>query len=143
VQHVKYGTCVWAILSVCFVGCGGPFTGEVKGRVNFKGKPLPGGIVTFAHPDGRIGQGRIQEDGTYVVEHAPGGEVKVLVATVPPIPAVPSFMLPKEVRTTAKAETIYPAGKYVKIPARYGSQETAFDFTVKRGSQEFNLDLTE
>jgi hypothetical protein len=116
----------------------------VTGTVTHKGKPLPGGIVTFVHPDGRIGQAQINEDGSYHVPNAPGGKVRVTVKTVPPIPGFPSILAPKGMKFDSSSQAIYPAGKYVKIAAKYGDPETSgFELDVKRSNQPFNLDLGE
>src|SRR5579883_847848 len=119
----------WVILGIGMVlalmaGCG-PYTGTVTGKVMYKGNPLPGGIVTFIHPDGRIGQGQIQEDGSYTVAQAPGGEVKCTVATVKPIPGVPKSLASRLPGGGKPSEPIYPAGKYVPIPQKYGSAATS------------------
>ena len=80
----------------------------------------------------------IQEDGSYSIEHAPGGEVKVTVTTVPPIPGMPA--IPRF--NPVKSEPKYPAGKYVKIPQKYSdADQSGLKLTVKRGSQEFLIDL--
>ncbi len=130
-------------LAVIPLGCG-KYTGEVSGKVIFKGKPLPGGIVTFIHPDGRIGQAQIQEDGSYTVSDAPGGDVKVTVVTMKPLPGLPPMFAPKGLGGAAKAETVYPAGKYVKIPEKWGDKEkSGLTLTVKRGNQPFDITLTE
>jgi hypothetical protein len=135
-------TGLWATLALSLAGCGGPYTGAVSGKVTYQGKPLPGGLVTFVHPDGRIGQGQIQEDGTYSVPKAPGGDVKVTVRTVPPIPAMPAAIrLPGGVGG-GKSETVYPAGKYTPIPKKYADVSTSgLSLTVRRGSQEFDINL--
>jgi hypothetical protein len=133
---------LWIALALSMTGCGGPYTGEVSGKVTYRGNPLPGGLVTFVHQDGRIGVGEIHEDGTYSVPEAPGGNVKVTVRTVPPIPAMPAAVkLPGGIGG-GKAETYYPAGKYVPIPKKYAEGETSgLALTVKRGSQPFDIDL--
>jgi hypothetical protein len=121
-------------------GCGGPYTGTVSGKVLYNGTPLPGGQVTFLHPDGRSGQAQIQEDGSYTVPVAPGGEVKCTVETLKPIPGLPA-------RTAAKigakpSEPVFPAGKYVPIPKKYARPETTdLGYTIHRGSQEINIEL--
>jgi hypothetical protein len=140
---------LWAIVSIGLVfalatGCGGPYTGTVTGKVTYKGTPLPGGIVTFIHPDGRIGQATIKEDGSYTVEQAPGGDVKCTVQTVKPIPAVPKSMASKLPGGGHAAEPVYPAGKYVRIPEKYSKPETSgLNLTVHRGSQNYDISLTD
>ena len=123
----------WVTITFSTSGCGGPFTGEVAGSVRYNGQPLPGGKVTLIHPDGRIGEGDINEDGTYSIPKAPGGDVNVTVYTMPPIGGIPGLSKP-----------VYPAGKYVPIPLKYRKPDTSeLKLEVKRGSQEFNIDLTD
>jgi hypothetical protein len=120
-------------MAFCSVGCGGPFTGEVAGKVMYKGEPLPGGIVTISHPDGRVAKCTIHEDGSYSIRDAPGGEVTITVQTVPRIPGVPGL-----------SEPVYPAGKYVKIPDKYAKpSQSGLHLQVRRGSQEFPIELTD
>jgi hypothetical protein len=129
------------VLALGPVGCGGPFTGEVSGTVKYKEKPLPGGIVTVLHPDGRTGQAQVQEDGTYSIPNAPGGSVKVTVNTMKPIPSLPGFV---HLPGAGKGEPIYPAGKYVPIPGKYATRDsTPLSLEVKRGSQTFDIELTD
>jgi hypothetical protein len=124
---------VGLMLTLAALGCGGPFTGEVTGTVQYNGQPLPGGKVTIIHPDGRIGEGDIKEDGTYSIPKAPGGDVKVTVQTIPPIAGIPGISKP-----------LYPAGKYVPIPLKYRKTETSeLKLEVKRGSQKFDIELTD
>ena len=131
---------LWMVVVVGPVGCGGPFTGEVSGTVKYNGNLLPGGIVTISHPDGRVATCTIREDGSYSIPNAPGGEVKVSVQTLTPLPAIPPFML----RGAPKSESVERAGKYVKIPERYSDPaKSGLNLTVKRGSQEFPIELTD
>jgi hypothetical protein len=132
------------VLALGPVGCGGPFTGEVSGTVKYKGEPLPGGIVTISHPDGRNAKGQIREDGTYSIKNAPGGEVKVTVHMEKPIQPLPSFIPLSKAggKDAAKAEAVYPSGKYVKIPEKYANPDASgLKLEVKRGSQEFPIEL--
>jgi hypothetical protein len=125
-------------------GCNGPYTGEVSGTVKYKDKPLPGGEVFVYHPDGRTAFARIQEDGTYLIPAAPGGDVKVTVTTKKPIPAVPDFLNPGARNSTRKSETVYPTGPYVPIPPKYGVLDTTpLKTTVNRGSQTYDIELVD
>ncbi len=136
-------TLLFPLICLAQFGCGGPFTGTVEGQVSYKGGALPGGIITFVHPDGRIGQTQIEPDGRYTVEDAPGGDVTVTVATKKPISGMGGMMMPKAMRSE-KGETQYPAGKYVKIPARWGDAATSgLSFTVKRGTQTYDITITD
>jgi|SRR5579883_2427189 len=128
------------VVFALLLGCGGPYTGSVTGKVLYKGKPLPGGIVTFIHPDGRSAHAQIQEDGSYKVANAPGGEVKCLVVTMKPLPGLPAKIAS---RMPAKpTDAVYPAGPYVPIPLKYSKPETTdLTYTINRGSQEIIIEL--
>jgi hypothetical protein len=123
--------------SLFSLGCG-PYSGSVSGKVNYKGKPLPGGLVTIVHPDGRTKQTKIQPDGTYSIPDAPGGDVKIAVKTVPPIPSLPGNPFDKG----QKVEAAKPAGDYVPIPGKYANQESSGLATkISRGSNTFDIEL--
>lgn len=124
-------------------GCGGPFTAAVSGRVTYKGNPLPGGTVTFIHPDGRTGYATIQEDGSYNIPAAPGGDVKCIVTTQKPIPALPKGVAAKLPGGGSKgSDPVYPTGKYVPIPAKYGDPQTSgLAYTIHRGSNTIDITL--
>jgi hypothetical protein len=128
---------------VLAAGCGGPFTASVSGTVTYKGNPLPGGTVTFIHPDGRVGYGTIHEDGTYSISAAPGGDLKCIVQTTKPIAPPPPKLAARLSGGAARAgATVYPAGRYVPIPERYGdSQSSGLSYTVHRGTNTIDIPL--
>jgi len=72
------------------LGCGaaGPKTAIVKGKVTFKGKPVPNGTVTFIPASGQHATGEIRPDGTYTLtSFRPGdgaipGTYKVIVVAM-------------------------------------------------------------
>src|SRR5262245_37091639 len=61
----------FGIAAVFSAGCpSGPPTGEVRGKVSFKGQPVTEGLVTFLNPtEGGAAEAQIKPDGTYVVEN--------------------------------------------------------------------------
>ncbi len=123
-------------------GCGGPFTASVSGKVTYKGEPLPGGVVTFVHPDGRTAYTTIHEDGSYTVPAAPGGDVRCIVQTYKPIPAPPKALADKLPGPKGKLEPVYPAGKYVPITEKYGNPDkSGLAYTIHRGSNTIDIPL--
>ena len=114
------------------VGCGG--TGNLAGKVTFKGAPLPGGLVTvttIADGEVRTYPGRIQSDGSYNVPNVPTGPGKVSVATVK---AMGNIQHPEDVKE--------PYGKWVQIPKHYGNADkSGFKAEIKTGKNELNIDL--
>jgi hypothetical protein len=118
-------------------------TGEVQGRVTYKGVPLPEGIVLFLAEDRRQDIGLIRHDGTYVVEHAPIGLNKVSVQTSPPLPPLGPALL----RANEPEKKGLPTGykspvQAVPIPARYANTDTSgLTFSVHEGSNRYDIEL--
>jgi hypothetical protein len=128
-------------------GCGGASTGTVTGKVTYKKKPLKGGKVVFESTEGKGAvTADIGTDGSYTIDKAPPGKVKISVQT--------SYLNPKKRsgmaytapgggnnpnKPSAAADT---AKQYVPIPAKYESGETSEQTsTVIGGAQEKNIDL--
>jgi hypothetical protein len=121
-------------LLVLIVGCDGGTkpnyeTAEVSGQVLFKGKPLPGGRVTFIADVGGLAAGaNIDEQGNYKIPDAPVGQVHI---------TVDNTMLNKRKRTkqphlnnpNSPAPSEIP-GVYVPVPDKYYKADTT-DLTFK------------
>jgi hypothetical protein len=104
-------------------------TGTVVGKVTYRGKPLPGGTITFVTAKGKALSGRLDTEGAYEVKNIPVGEVRVLVTTVPVKPT------PKDAKQPAK---------YVQIPKKYADPKTTpLRVQVKQGEQTANIQLTD
>ena len=102
-----------------------PATGSVEGKVSYKGKPLPGGIVGFHLASGKLVLVKLKADGSYRVPVVPVGAAKITVETKPAKPV--------------------PGGKpaqFIAIPKKYASPETSgITYTVLKGKQTFNIEL--
>ena len=144
-------------------GCG-PGQGKVTGRVTFNGAPLPGGTLFFRPADPKensIGA-TLDDQGNYQAV-LPAGEVQVSVdnRALAPRPEKPHGLpplIPAGVKAKiAQAQKDIPApkpaaptprpsaipGKYVEIPHRYYDIKTSeLKFTVQRGSETHNIELT-
>jgi hypothetical protein len=139
------------------VGCSSK--GSVNGKVTFKGKPLPGGTVTFT-PDAGGGGGSADinpQDGTYKIENLPRGAMKVTVKPYQstamrsgPSGAPKDMMakmkshLPEGVEMKAPGDVEKESGaKAVKdFPNTYSEMETtSLKYTVKGGPNEYNIDI--
>jgi hypothetical protein len=148
-------------------GCGGS-SGDVKGKVTYKGKELKGGGVSFVSTSGGPSQaGVIGEDGTYSIPNLQTGTYKVCVDTRnlrPPAksrPMGPRPVAKKESAGSTPAETSgAPEGytpstmsmadaaiaanakRYTEIPEKYAEPEqTDITYTVKGGDQTFDIEL--
>jgi hypothetical protein len=69
------------LATLVFLGASGcaPPTGSISGTINYKGKSLPYGRVTFVCADGTVVSGKIDSDGTYLIPQAPAGPARVAV----------------------------------------------------------------
>ncbi len=135
----------FGFFTLFFAGCGGgptsqtPKTGAtVSGKITFSKIPLNVGQVTMHGKDlaGKeyIQGSPIQEDGTYKVENAPLGEVKVSLFIPPPAPAGPPIK-------PLAGEKPNPVSK-VNLPSQYTSPATSkITLTVKAGEQTFDINL--
>jgi hypothetical protein len=143
-----------ACLLVIAVGCG-PRTGEVSGEVTFKGKPIPGGILTFRPADESQNSVSydLQRDGKFKVV-LPVGDVAISIdnrefeprpATVPAIP--PGMNLPPDVIKGMQAsskESSKVSDRWVKLPERYYQVETSnTKIAVKGGKQSETIEFKE
>jgi hypothetical protein len=121
---------------VSISGCGGPYDAKLRGQVTLDGKAVPRGTVSFAPiGGGPIAYSRIDTDGSYSAQTGrevglPAGDyVVTVIANELPTVETPPGVPP-------------PDGKPI-TPEWYRSKETSgLKFTVKRGKNEFNLELT-
>jgi hypothetical protein len=147
-------------LAASSVGCGGQKTAKISGKVLFQGRPLPGGLVTFYPMEGQSNPASaiIGEDGSYSLNNAPLGTVKITVSNltlkkgeVPPIGmsnASATFTLTsKEAIAKAREGKEIPqpkgskiSGTYVPIPASYANiKTTGLDYSVEGRSQDYDI----
>jgi len=140
------------LLVLASLGCNSKATGVVKGKVTFNSRPVIMGNVSFVDSNNRTGSGIISRDGSYVVNDAPVGKVKVVV-TVPKrnpmmgrgfsMPKPPKDMkMPSEMAPPGGSDLKDP-GMQMPIPDRYSAVETTpLEFTVTRGEQTHDIPLT-
>ncbi len=127
---------VLAITIFALVGCGSkpPTKIAVKGKVWYRGEPLPGGIIVFA-PDaergnsGSLAKGTIAADGTFsLAPETAAGWYRVAVAP-----------LPSDAATAPTVSNPYPG-----LPARYRNPNlSGLNGEIKPGTEntfEFNLE---
>jgi hypothetical protein len=123
-------------LTLPLMGCG-PDVTEVSGKVTFKDRPLSSGSVIFVRQDGESSSSAIAPDGSYLIENAPIGPVKIAVASHPLVP--PGLMKSPGQAVDRRGD---PKDGTVKIPKKYEDHETSgLAYTVERGSHTFNIDL--
>jgi hypothetical protein len=134
------------------IGCQSKATGVVKGKVTFANKPLGIGTVAFFAADNRHASGAIQRDGTYTINDAPVGDVKIVIT----VPSRSSMMMmgrggpPKPPKDMKMPSEMLPPGytgpegpgEYVPISERYAKLETTdLTYTVTKGEQTHDIPL--
>jgi hypothetical protein len=141
-----------ASLSGCGTDPDKPKLGRVWGKVTYNGKAVTKGVVSFVPsggPGAQTGQpatGEIGADGSYSLttfESGDGavlGEHKVIVQAREDDPALKGHGMPipdKDGRLNIKPPTYL-------VPRKYETAEKSpLRFTVKEGSNTYNIDLTD
>jgi hypothetical protein len=146
----KAGLCLVLFFSLGLLGCGGPSTGVVKGKVYYKDKVLKGGKVTF-HSAERKGTAfaSIAQTGEYLIENAPTGKVRITVSTesLNPRRSVGSRINkpPKDQKSPQgeKGKFSNMGHLYTSIPLEYADPEkSGLEYTVQGGEHEHDIKLT-
>ena len=106
-------------------GCSGTPTGRITGKVSFNNKPVFTGTVRVVSEDGKSNSmGAIFEDGSYVVENAPVGKVKVTINIPRLTDGDPTDgkgpSLPPEIREMEKKFAEYYKNQEGKSPPKMG-----------------------
>ena len=121
-------------------GCGAK-SGDITGKVLFRGEPLPAGKISFFCEGGN--KPVIARDitaGAYSILNAPLGAARVTVVTFQikqdPVPGAIQSPVPTDVSAA-------PSGPYVAIPDRYRMPDTSgLTYTITAGQQTKDWELT-
>ncbi len=125
-----------ALLFLCALGCG---RGErtVTGKVTYRDKPLPSGMVIFVGEDGVVSPpAHLAPDGSYTATKVPVGRARIAVDTVPPPPP--------ENRNSKEAMDAWRAAlaNFITVPARYKDpNQSGKTFEVKAGKNTCDIGL--
>ena len=139
---LRIASCLVLSLALAMIGCGqqAKWGGTVSGTVEYDGKPVPSGAITFQASNGLAKNAEII-DGKYEVASPPLGECTITVLTAPDTPggAVPKY----EPEDMPADGVIKKPGKYVPIPERYGrADQSDLRFTVTKEPQTHNVKMT-
>jgi hypothetical protein len=117
-------------------GCG-ESVGSIKGRLTYKGKPVPFGVVTFTRDDGRPSKVvQTDEQGHYVISRVPVGATNVTVASPPVILSEGRPDDPEVVESVRRAKL------RVAIPEKYKDlKQSGLSYTVAPGENTFDITL--
>jgi hypothetical protein len=120
-------------------GCSStPAVGSVKGKVTVNGKPLPRGLITFLSTGGNNDPFNCNIiNGEYEIPELPVALAKVCI--IPPTSETPppidqGDLMPVAVPTVVRSP--------FHIPEHYQNPETSgLEFTIKKGENEYNIDI--
>jgi hypothetical protein len=141
-DSTRFSGTIGLLLAVTMVlanGCTGGTkapTGTIKGKLTYKGSPVPNGtVVQFSGGRGG-GNGTVTADGTFTVQGIEVGKYQVSVAPPPAFPSDPRAAMEASLKAT-------PAGGETKaVPEKYLRPETSGEtFEVKAGANTFSLDM--
>jgi hypothetical protein len=116
-----------------------PHSGTISGKVFFRGRPLPGGTISFAPAKGKAVVVSLRGDGTYAAARLPVGELRVAIETESVAPKPPRA---KDAKTTPPPPPPPGGPRYVPIPRKYGDLNTSgLTLEVKAGEQIADFQL--
>jgi hypothetical protein len=121
-------------------------TGNITGKVTFRGKPVYTGSVIIVGKDGVAAAGPIETDGTYLVRKAPVGEVTVGVVSKDPV-YLHKISVMRSSRTPVPASALRTPGnldrkKWFPIPKEYEEPvHSGLSFSVKKGDNQYDIEL--
>lgn len=116
-------------LFVLGMGCGGPNTGNVSGKVTVNGQPLPAGMLIITGENQKSITADIK-DGNYAVANVPLGKAMIAIRDSP---AAPDPMK-VDVSKLARAPAL--------VPKKYEKNETSgLTLIVVKGENDFPIDL--
>jgi hypothetical protein len=125
-------------------GCG-PVTGDVSGKVLFKGKEVRTGSVMFIGSNSLPVYSQIREDGTYSVSRVPLGQATITVDSPNPNESAGGGR-PREGREgyPPNGRDVLPPGAklWFPIPDSYSDQmKSPLTYTVQAGLNTFDIEL--
>jgi hypothetical protein len=132
------------ILGAALAGCQGK--GTITGQVNFDGKPLPSGRVTFLSEEGNHEtKSSAITNGKYLIENFPPGLARISVETFDP-GSVESVPLPEGVPSMPaeqiKGKAAGKPGEFIPIPKAYSQPDkSGLTYTVEPGKQDHDIAL--
>jgi hypothetical protein len=129
------------LLVLAAFGCGSG-TGQVTGKVTYKGQPLPSGTVLFHGPARRIDHAVIASDGTYTIPDVPVGPVKIAVKSHSKLPPGMFKAAGKAPYVQPLPKELPPEAKFIPIPERYSDPDrSGLECLVQGGRQTHDLTL--
>jgi hypothetical protein len=117
-----------ALAALAGCGGGGPRFCDVKGKVVYNGKPLPGGLVQITdEADTQSAIADLNIDGEFTASRAPAGPVRVVVRTEEVksmLDEKTAAMIRSKGGAAVTADPKVKGNKYVPIPSKYWDRDT-------------------
>jgi hypothetical protein len=114
------------------VGCGGPTTVTISGKVTFDGQPVEQGLISFQDVEGKVGPAENAiTNGEYKVTDMPRGMKKVVITGSRKIGERPAYAGDPNSPMIPITESYIPAKFNDKTTLTYDAQKT--------GTQNFDL----
>jgi hypothetical protein len=133
------------VTMLAVVSCGCARRGNVHGKVSFQGRPIVHGSVVLVGADEQPVIGRINPDGTYVVNGALAGEARVAVVSPDPEPPpMAGRALPgtKERKKPQSKDPPVDRQKWFPLPRKYEVADTSGVTTIIQGGDNtFDIEL--
>jgi hypothetical protein len=118
-------------------GCGR--TGDVSGKVTYKGKPLVWGTVQFEGSDKLIKQGNIESDGTYSISGVATGEALVAVSSINP---KSSDFQARQAEGGPPPKPQPEVKGWFPIPEKYNTPfKSGLTYSIKAGENKIDIEL--
>ena len=144
------------LLPLVLAGCGSKERATVEGKVTVDGAPANVGVVTFLSVDGksRISamKAGIQPDGTYRLDDAPLGDVKVSVAPLSLSQGRGAARRKERIKDLVEMRkggkgppqaAPAPADSAVPIPKKYANADSSgLTTTLKPGKNVYDIELS-
>jgi hypothetical protein len=132
------GALVLAGLLLLAAGCGSTKTDSVTGKVTLDGELVKAGLVTFFGAANERKVSHINGDGSYRIDHPPGGTVKVTITS-----AVPNLPMPRNLPKASKGVPLPPMPASEALPKKYENPNNGLTLTIEPGQQTFDIALTQ
>lgn len=110
---------------------------KLEGKITYKGKPVPYALVIVSASDGMAATGNADEQGKYVVDHAPVGEVRIGVNTDAGRGNMMGAMM-----AAGQGDSKGPKPVFVDLPKKFFEPTTSgITTTVKGGEPPDTFDI--
>jgi len=131
-------------LAGCSAKAGMPKLGKVSGKVLYNGKPLDSGHIVFTPVVGKGGEtgqsatGEVGPDGSYEMTTFDTGDGAILGQHIISVESRTKAEMPKP-KPDSTIDYVLPKSA---VPSNYASPDKSpLRFTVKEGSQTYNIEL--